>query len=188
MSEQLKENQEKEMEQQSSNQDESESEQELAPDLQESTEENDSEEKLKQTVEELQNRLLRSQADFENYKKRTRIEKEEIAKYSSAKIIESLLPAYDNLERALQSSNETNNFESLVQGVDMVFRQIRDALAQEGLETIEAVGHPFNPELHQAVMQVETDEYDSGIVVEELQKGYKLKEKVIRPSMVKVNA
>ncbi|KXG44998.1 molecular chaperone GrpE [Tepidibacillus decaturensis] len=151
-------------------------------------EEQDEVSQLKQTIEELQNRLLRTQADFENFRKRTRVEKEELAKYATAKLVESLLPAIDNFERAIDSSKDSQNLDLFLQGVEMVYRQIEQVLTQEGLEKIEAVGQPFNPEIHQAVMQVETDEFDSGIVVEELQKGYKLKEKVIRPSMVKVNA
>ncbi|TCS83745.1 nucleotide exchange factor GrpE [Tepidibacillus fermentans] len=143
---------------------------------------------LKQTIDELQNKLLRVHADFDNFRKRTRLEKEETAKYAAARLVEALLPAYDNLQRAVSSSKETQNFESLVQGIEMVYRQIEQVLNQEGLQPIEAVGQPFNPELHQAVMQVQTDEYESGVVVEELQKGYKFKDKVLRPSMVKVNA
>jgi len=143
---------------------------------------------LEQMNEELKNKLIRAQADFDNYKKRTRIEKEEFAKYASVKLIEALLPAYDNFERAIASSKENQNFESLIQGVEMVYRQIDQTLNQEGLQVIETVGQRFDPQFHQAVMQVETDEFESGVVVEELQKGYKLKDKVIRPAMVKVNA
>jgi len=143
---------------------------------------------LQQTVEELQNKLLRTHADFDNFRKRTRLEKEETAKYGGAKIIEALLPSFDNLERAVASAKDTQNLESLIQGVEMVYRQIEQVLNKEGLEVIQSVGQVFNPELHQAVMQVQTDECESGIVIEELQKGYKFKDKVIRPSMVKVNA
>ncbi|WP_339063751.1 nucleotide exchange factor GrpE [Tepidibacillus marianensis] len=143
---------------------------------------------LQQTIEELQNKLVRTHADFDNFRKRTRIEKEETAKYGGAKIVEALLPAFDNLERAIFSAKETQNLDSLIQGVEMVYRQIEQVLNQEGLQAIDSVGQEFNPEVHQAVMQVQTDEYESGIVVEELQKGYKFKDKVIRHSMVKVNA
>ncbi|OEF96939.1 nucleotide exchange factor GrpE [Vulcanibacillus modesticaldus] len=142
---------------------------------------------LKKTIEDLQNRLLRSQADFDNYRKRTRTEKEELAKYANAKLIEALLPTFDNFARAIEASKENQNFETLVQGVEMVYRQLEELLVKEGLEPIEAVGQHFDPEIHQAVMQVESDQYESGVVVEELQKGYKFKGKVIRPSMVKVN-
>jgi len=143
---------------------------------------------LKKQIDEIQGRLFRTLADFDNYKKRAVKEKEEIAKYASAQLVELLLTSLDNFERALLASNETKNFESLVDGVQMVYRQIEEVLNKEGLEPIEAIGQPFNPEVHQAVMQVETEEYASGIVVEELQKGYKYKGKVLRPSMVKVNA
>ena len=163
-------------------------EQNVAEEIEEKVESMDETVSLKQTIEELQNKLLRTHADFDNYRKRTRLEKEESAKYAAARLIESLLPAYDNLQRAVNSSNEATNLESFQQGVEMVYRQIEQILTQEGLQQINAVGQPFNPELHQAVMQVETDEYESGIVVEELQTGYKFKDKVIRPSMVKVNA
>jgi molecular chaperone GrpE len=142
---------------------------------------------LKQQAEENQNRLLRSQADFDNFRRRSRQEREDLIKYASSKLIESLLPAFDNLERALQSSRQNPDFESLVKGLEMVFRQMEQTLSQEGLETIEAVGQPFDPELHQAVMQEEVEGAESGIVVEELQKGFKLKDKVLRPSMVKVS-
>lgn len=145
-------------------------------------------EQLKLKNDELQNRLLRVQADYDNFKKRTIKEKEELAKYAAAQLVESLLDAVDNFERAILASNESRNYDSLVQGVEMVYRQLGDVLAKEGLELIEAIGQPFNPEFHQAVMQVETDQYEAGYVVEELQKGYIFKGKVIRPSMVKVSA
>lgn len=145
-------------------------------------------EQLKLKNDDLQNRLVRIQADYDNFRKRTIKEKEELAKYATAKLVESLLNAVDNFERALQASNESKNYDSLIQGVEMVYRQLGDALVKEGLEPIEAIGQPFNPDFHQAVMQVETDQYEAGYVVEELQKGYIFKGKVIRPSMVKVSA
>jgi molecular chaperone GrpE len=137
-------------------------------------------------VEELTQRYLRSQADFDNYRKRMQKEKEDLLKYASRSLLEKLLPAVDNLERAIESSKQTGNLESLVQGVEMVYRQIMDALKEEGAVPIEAVGKPFDPYIHQAVAQVESDGQQTGIVVEEYQKGYMLKDKLIRPSMVKV--
>lgn len=142
---------------------------------------------LKRQVEENQNRYLRAQADFDNFSRRTRQEREELVKYASAKLVEALLPALDNLERAIQSSKQNADLESLSKGVEMVFRQMEQTMAQEGLEAIEAVGHSFDPELHQAVMQEDAEGIEAGIVLEELQKGYKLKDKVLRPSMVKVS-
>lgn len=132
-------------------------------------------------------RYLRTQADFDNFRRRARQEKEDFVKYASLKLIEQLLPVIDNLDRAIVSSKENKDFEALVKGLDMTFRQLDQVLTQEGLTPIEAVGQPFNPELHQAVMQVESEEHGEGIVVEQLLKGYMLKDKVIRPAMVKVS-
>ncbi|MDG5786532.1 nucleotide exchange factor GrpE [Evansella sp. AB-P1] len=143
---------------------------------------------LEQKLEETTNRLLRTQADYENLRRRTRLEKEADAKYRSQRLVEELLPAIDNFERALMIDAESDETKNLLQGVEMVYRQIKEALSKEGIETIETVGHSFDPHIHQAVMQVETDEYDKNVVVEELQKGYKLKDRVIRPAMVKVNS
>jgi len=143
---------------------------------------------LEKLVDEHQQRTLRTQADFDNFRKRTQKEKEELASYASMKLITQLLPIIDNFERAIAASKESGDFESFSKGVDMIFRQFGQQLEQEGLQPIEAVGQPFNPEYHQAVMQVESDEHEEGIVVEELQKGYMLKDKVLRPSMVKVSS
>lgn len=142
---------------------------------------------LESQLEEMNNRLLRAQADLENFRRRTRKEKEEQAKYASLPVIKALLPALDNLDRALSASHASDSSEGLVQGVEMVNRQIMDILKQEGLKPIQAVGEPFDPQYHEAVMQVEHEKYEPGIVVEELQKGYRLKDRVIRPSMVKVS-
>ena len=144
-------------------------------------------EELKRTAEEHYQRYLRTQADFDNFRRRSRQEKEEFAKYASQKLIEGLLPIVDNFERAVAASREQQDFESLAKGVEMIRRQLAQLLEGEGLQAIEAIGQPFNPELHQAIMQVEAEDgQGSGIVVEELQKGYILKDRVIRPSMVKV--
>ncbi|MBY8912907.1 nucleotide exchange factor GrpE [Bacillus sp. YC2] len=149
---------------------------------------------LQQQIDELQglldekeNKLLRVQADFENYKRRNRLEMEAAQKYRSQNIVTEILPALDNFERALQVDAESEQTKSLLQGMEMVRRQLMEALKKEGVEAIEAVGQEFDPNLHQAVMQVEDENFGSNIVVEEMQKGYKLKDRVIRPSMVKVN-
>lgn len=145
-------------------------------------------EQLRQLVEEHQQRALRAQADFDNFRRRTRQEKEEFAKYASMKVVEQLLPVVDNFDRALAASKDTKDFDSLLKGVEMIFRQLDQVLANEGLKAMDAVGQPFNPEFHQAIMQVESDEHEEGIVVEEVQKGYMLKDKVLRPAMVKVSS
>lgn len=141
---------------------------------------------LRQLNEEYQQRWLRAQADFDNYRKRTLKEKEDLLKYASFAVFEQLLPVIDNFERAMQASKSNNDYDSLSKGLDMIIRQLGQVLEQEGVVPIEAVGQPFNPEYHQAVAQVESGE-EEGIIVEELQKGYKLKDRVIRPSMVKVS-
>ncbi|TAI29633.1 nucleotide exchange factor GrpE [Bacillus velezensis] len=142
---------------------------------------------LQGLLDEKENKLLRVQADFENYKRRSRLEMEAAQKYRSQNVVTEILPALDNFERALQVEAESEQTKSLLQGMEMVRRQLMDALEKEGVEAIEAVGQEFDPNLHQAVMQVEDENFGSNIVIEELQKGYKLKDRVIRPSMVKVN-
>ncbi|CAM4266362.1 nucleotide exchange factor GrpE [Paenibacillus tarimensis] len=153
----------------------------------EATQTTDREKELEQLVEEHQQRLLRTQADYDNFRRRTQKEKEELAQYASMKLVGQLLPVMDNFERAIGASKESGDFDALSKGVDMIFRQMAQLLEQEGLRPMESVGQPFNPEFHQAVMTVESDEYEEGTVVEELQKGYMLKEKVLRPAMVKVS-
>lgn len=138
-----------------------------------------------QSEENLQ-RMLRVQADFDNFRRRTRLEKEDYLKYAASGIVEELLPVVDNLERALSSSEIGNDFEALAKGLNMIYRQFIEVLEQSGLKAIESIGQPFDPHYHQAVMKVESDEHDEGMIVEELQKGYVFKEKVLRPSMVKV--
>ncbi|PAD80417.1 nucleotide exchange factor GrpE [Paenibacillus campinasensis] len=144
-------------------------------------------ERLQNELSETQQRALRAQADFDNFRRRTQKEKEELAKYASSKLIQELLPVIDNFERALQASGDNPEFESFSKGVNMIFRQMEQILAAEGLTAMNSVGQPFNPEFHQAIMQVESDEHEEGIVVEEVQKGYMLKDKVLRPAMVKVS-
>lgn len=144
--------------------------------------------RLQALADENQQRYLRTQADFDNYRKRTQREKEEFAQYASMSLVEKLLPVLDNFERALAATGSSKDQEALHKGLEMIYRQFFQVLEQEGLKPIPAVGEPFNPEVHQAVMQVESEEHEEGIVVEEMQKGYFLKDKVLRPSMVKVSS
>lgn len=142
---------------------------------------------LEAKLEDADNRYLRLQADFDNFRRRSRIELEASAKYRAQSVITDLLPAIDNFERAMKMEVDNEQAKSLMQGVEMVYRSLLDALKNEGVEVIEAVGKEFDPHLHQAVMQAEDENYGSNIVVEEFQKGYMLKDRVIRPAMVKVN-
>jgi molecular chaperone GrpE len=143
--------------------------------------------RLQALVDETQQRVLRTQADFDNYRKRTQKEKESFAKYASINLITELLPIVDNFERAFSVVVVDDQVDSFSKGMDMVFRQLQSILQNEGLVPIESVGQPFNPEFHQAIMQVESDLYPNGTVVEEVQKGYMLKDRVLRPAMVKVS-
>lgn len=145
-------------------------------------------EELRKQVEDHQQRLVRTQADFDNYRRRTMKEKEEFAKYASLKLLEQLLPVVDNFERALAASKDNKDYDALAKGIDMISRQLDGVLTNEGLKPMETVGTPFNPEYHQAIMQVESEEHEEGIVVEEVQKGYMLKDKILRPAMVKVSS
>lgn len=142
---------------------------------------------LKNKLEEADNRYLRLQADFDNFRRRTRIDIEAGEKYRAQKLAVELLPAIDNFERALKIEADNEQTKSLLQGMEMVYRSLVDALKKEGVEAIEAVGKDFDPNFHQAVMQGEDENYGSNVVTDEFQKGYMLKDRVIRPSMVKVN-
>jgi molecular chaperone GrpE len=151
------------------------------------SEENAAVAELQRQADDNHSRYLRAQADFDNFRRRTLKEKEELTQYASLKLITQLLPVLDNFQRALQTSNEGAEGESFAKGVDMIYRQLSQVLEAEGLKPMDAVGQPFDPELHQAIMQVESEEYEEGIVVEAIQTGYWLKDKVIRPAMVKVS-
>ncbi|WP_342552125.1 nucleotide exchange factor GrpE [Paenibacillus sp. FSL R7-0652] len=144
--------------------------------------------RLKTEAEENQQRFVRAQADFDNFRRRTQKEKEELAKYASMKLVTELVPVLDNFERAMATVPEGTETESFAKGIQMILRQLETVLTNEGLTPMEAVGQPFNPEFHQAIMQVESEEHEEGIVVEEVQKGYMLKDKVLRPAMVKVSS
>lgn len=137
-------------------------------------------------VAELMDRLIRLQADFENYRRRVQREKEEIAQYGTQRLLINLLPVLDNLERALATPPNPGD-ERLRQGVELTARSFLEVLAKEGVKPIEAVGQPFDPHLHEAVMTGDDPDKEEGIVLEEFRKGYMLGDRVIRASMVKVN-
>lgn len=143
-------------------------------------------ERIKKERDETADRLLRTQAEFENFKKRTQRERIAERTYKSQDLVNELLPALDNFERAL-AVEATEETKSILEGITMVYNQVNDALKSENVEVIETVGKEFDPNLHHAVMQVEDPDQEPNIIVEELQKGYILKERVIRPAMVKVN-
>jgi len=135
-------------------------------------------------IKEMTKQYQRLQADFENFRRRTRQEKEELSTLVAEGIVLELLPVVDNFERALISPAEDAS--AVQSGVDLIFRQMKAALEKLGVTMIEAKGKQFDPNEHQAVMRVDDSELEDGLIVEELQKGYKVKKRVIRPSMVKV--
>lgn len=131
--------------------------------------------------------LQRLQADFENFRRRVRSERERLQAYAAESLLERLLPVLDNLELAVASARVNLDPGGLRQGVELTLRQFQEVLEKEGVSPMEAVGHPFDPALHEAIMQVETDEHgDNIIVVEELRRGYMYRDRVLRPAMVKV--
>ena len=140
-----------------------------------------------QEVERLQDRLLRLQAEFENYKKRMAREKAEYLKFAHEGLILDFLPVLDNLERAVGAARAEVGSTPLLEGLDMIGRLFRSVLEKAGVKPMETVGQPFDPAYHQAVAQVETSHGDANLVVEEIQKGYLIEGRVLRPAMVKVS-
>ena len=137
-------------------------------------------------IEELKDRYLRAAADFDNSRKRAEKERENIICYANEKLIGDLLPILDNLERALSSDQDGTGVESILEGVHMVSRQLHSLLIACGLEPVQAVGSEFDPQIHEAVGVLPSENHKEGTVVSEFQKGYRLKGKVLRHSMVHV--
>lgn len=145
-------------------------------------------EKKNEEIEEINNKYLRISADFQNYKRRVEKEKSDIYSFANEKLILELLPAVDNLERAVGAiAEEGNNDAALTKGIKMILQQLLDTMKNNGLEEIKALGQDFDPNLHHAVMQEASDAEEGNKVLEVYQKGYTLNGKVIRPSMVKVS-
>jgi len=162
---------------------------ENSSEAQETTEETVEDEiaRLKDEVEAEQNKYLRLLADFDNFKRRSQKDKEISTKFRSQSLLTDLLPVLDNFERALTVETKSDDTSSIMKGVEMVQKSLLEAVKREGLEEIPAVGEPFDPNYHQAVMQEKDEQAEPGIVLQELQKGYTLKGRVLRPAMVKVN-
>lgn len=142
---------------------------------------------LQLKANENEEKYLRLYAEFENYKRRIQKENETNKTYQSQRVLTDILPTIDNIERALQIEGDDESFKSLQKGVQMVHESLLRALKDNGLEEIETEGQAFDPNLHQAVVQDDNPDFKSGDITQELQKGYKLKDRVLRPSMVKVN-
>lgn len=145
------------------------------------------EEKLKSQVEELNDKLLRTAAEFDNYKKRIARQYEEIINSANDRIISELLEIIDNFERALEHDNDKSDFESFRKGINLIVNQFKDLLKRYNVTPIEALGKPFDPNLHEALMQITSDEYKEGLVAVEITKGYKMGERILRHSKVGVS-
>jgi len=143
---------------------------------------------LRTSVEETQNAYLRIMADFDNFRKRQREETARLTSCAREELILKLLPMVDNFDRTLQAAEAEHSYESLVEGVTLTLKHIREMLEKEGLEPIEAVGQQFDPEFHDALMRVETDDYPDNTIIDEIEKGYTLNGKVLRPARVRVAA
>ena len=143
----------------------------------------DPSEELRRERDALQDRLLRTAAEFDNYRKRVDRERRDLAEYTAADVMSEMLPIVDNLERALAAASDTD---PLRKGVELTLKQMLDMLRKRGVKPIEALGADFDPNFHQAVIHEVSSEHREGEVMEELQRGYLLGERLLRPAMVKV--
>jgi molecular chaperone GrpE len=142
--------------------------------------------KLKEQVDELNDKLIRQMAEFDNFRKRTEKEKDQMFETGAKSVIEKILPVIDNFERGFQSVEKEDEEDSFTQGMRMVYKQLMDELDKMEVKPIEATGKEFDPNLHNAVMHIDDESLGENIVVEELQKGYTYRGSVVRHSMVKV--
>ena len=141
---------------------------------------------LKEKVEELEDRVKRQMAEFDNFRKRTEKEKAAMFETGAKSVIEKILPVVDNFERGLASVPEEEKDGAIAQGMQMIYKQLMTELENLDVKPIPAVGEEFNPEFHNAVMQTESEEFESGVIAQELQKGYTYRDSVVRHSMVAV--
>ena len=134
----------------------------------------------------LKDALLRTAADYDNFRKRTRRELEEARRNGREDLLKALLPVFDNLERAIQSAQRSSDVKAMTEGLSMVQRQFIDALGREGIARVATIGKPFDPSVHEAIQQVETSDHDAGTVIAEVQPGYTQGERLLRAAMVVV--
>lgn len=145
-------------------------------------------EQLKKQLADAEKRVLIAHADLDNYRKRARREREDDLKYAAVPLLVELLPVIDNLQRAIQAVPEDQQSSGIVQGVKMVEKQLHDAISRRGVETIQAEGEPFDPNHHEAILQQPSTDVPPGTVLQQTQVGYRLHDRVIRPSQVIVSS
>lgn len=143
--------------------------------------------KLQADLERFRDLAMRSQADFENFRKRAARDKEDAIKYANAALLERLLPILDNFELGLSAVRNEGSASSLLTGMEMVAKQLQDFLTQHGVEAVKAEGEKFDPNLHEAVTQEASDTVPEGVIVRQLRKGFKLKDRLLRAAMVTVS-
>ena len=142
---------------------------------------------LREDFEKFKDLYIRSQADLDNYRKRATREREDAIRYANSSLLERLLPVLDNFELGLDAAKQTAGADSILQGLSMVQKQLQDFLKDSGVESIEAVGTPFDPNLHEAIGQEASAEVAEGIVLRQLRRGYKLRDRLLRPATVMVS-
>ncbi len=160
--------------------------QEDSENLSEEPSQQDSKDKLQEEYDKLNQQYIRLAADFENYRKRQAQEREALIKYGTESALTNLLEILDNFERGKKALENTDDVEKVKESFNLIHKQVFDTLTKLGLEEIKAVGEEFDPNFHEAVMQTPSEEHPENIVIAELQKGYKVGDKVIRPTMVNV--
>ena len=142
--------------------------------------------KIKEEYNQLNNQYIRLAADFDNYRKRQAQERESLLKYGAEDTLKKLIEVLDNFDRGEKAIADVEDCEKVKESFNLVSKQLKDTLAKVGLQTIECVGQEFDPNFHEAVMQTPTSEHPENIIIAELQKGYKLADKVLRPALVNV--
>lgn len=144
-------------------------------------------ERLEKEIEELKDKFLRKVAEFDNYKKRTDAEMLQVGIMATAELMKELLPVFDDLERSLEAAKKSKDFNALFTGVELIYKNLSKVFESRGVKVMESVGKPFDPEKHDALMQVENKDFPPGVVVDEHLKGYLMGDRVLRHSQVLVN-
>jgi len=151
-------------------------------------EEPSEEDKLRQRVAELEDKLLRTAAEFDNYRKRNARQLDDTVRAAQDRVLLELIEVVDNFERALQHNNEAADLKSLRQGMDLIYNQMQDLLKRHDIKAIDAIGRPFDPNLHEALMQLASEDHEEGTVAVEMARGYKHGDRVLRHTKVGVSS
>jgi molecular chaperone GrpE len=158
------------------------------PAVQAASPDQDEDENLQADLDRFRDLALRSQADFENYKKRAAREKEQAVKYANSALLERLMPVVDNFELGLEAARGEGKTSPVFSGMSMVLKQLMDFLTEQGLQPIDATGQKFDPNLHEAIAHEPSDRFPEGIVVRQTRRGYRMKDRLLRPSSVVVSS